>query len=85
MRCASMKQRCCNTAEWLYWNRASRWMREIRSIDRSWVAFCLRRCERRMRIVNAVPTLKNKMRDSELKLRKIKEQAVAGQQAELKV
>ena len=38
-----------------------------------------------MRIVNAVPTLKNKMRDSELKLRKIKEQAVVVHHAELKV
>ncbi|HEY2038608.1 MAG TPA: FAD-dependent monooxygenase, partial [Edaphobacter sp.] len=37
-----------------------------------------------MRIVNAIPALKNKMRDSQLKLRKIKDQAALGQRAQLK-
>lgn len=36
-----------------------------------------------MRIVNAIPLLKNKMRDSQLRLRKIKDQTTLGQQTQL--
>jgi hypothetical protein len=36
-----------------------------------------------MRIVNAIPVLKNKMRDSELRLRKIKDQTTLGQQTQM--